>query len=303
MENRQVTPRPGLTRPRTGGAPGGGQGRASLVVKVALLVLCLLWLVPTIGVVVTSFRTRDAVNSSGWWTVITSPLNLTQYTVDNYRQAWTGEMANSFLNSMAVTLPAVAIPILVAGFAAYAFAFMRFRGRDTLFSLVVALLIVPAQVALTPLVRLYGDLGLNGTYAAVYLAHIGFNLPLAVFILRSYMVSLPTAVIESAKVDGASHFQIFWRLVLPLSVPALAAFATFQFLWVWNDLLIALLYLGTGERQVVTVTLGGLIGSNQIFGWQVVTGGALITMAVPVLVFVSLQRYFVRGLTAGTVGG
>jgi alpha-glucoside transport system permease protein len=273
------------------------------VVKVVLLMLCLLWLVPTIGVVVTSFRTLDAVNSSGWWTVITSPLDLTQYTLDNYRQAWTGGMANSFLNSMAVTLPAIAIPILVAGFAAYAFAFMRFRGRDTLFSLVVALLIVPAQVALTPLVRLYGDLGLMGTYAAVYLAHIGFNMPLAVFILRSYMLSLPTALIESAKVDGASHFQIFWRLVLPLSVPALAAFATFQFLWVWNDLLIALLYLGTGERQVVTVTLGGLIGSNQIYGWQVVTGGAIITMAVPVLVFVSLQRYFVRGLTAGTVGG
>ena len=302
-ENRQVTPRPALTRPPNGGAPSGGQGQASLVVKVALLVLCLLWLVPTIGVLVTSFRTLEAVNSSGWWTVITSPLDLTQYTVDNYRQAWTGEMANSFLNSMAVTLPAVVIPILVAGFAAYAFAFMRFRGRDTLFSLVVGLLIVPVQVALAPLVRLYGDLGLNGTYAAVYLAHIGFNLPLAVFILRSYMATLPTALIESAKVDGASHFQIFWRLVLPLSVPALAAFATFQFLWVWNDLLIALLFLGQGEQEVVTVTLGGLVGSNQIHGWQVVTGGAIITMAVPVLVFFALQRYFVRGLTAGTVGG
>jgi alpha-glucoside transport system permease protein len=303
MDNRQVTPRPALTRPPKGGAPRSGQGQASLVVKVVLLVLCLLWLVPTIGVVVTSFRTLDAVNSSGWWTVITSPLDLTQSTLDNYRQAWTGGMANAFLNSLAVTLPAVAIPILVAGFAAYAFTFMTFPGRDTLFSLVIALLIVPAQVALTPLVRLYGDLDLMGTYAAVYLAHIGFNLPLAIFILRSYMASLPTALIESAKVDGASHFQIFWRLVLPLSVPALAAFATFQFLWVWNDLLIALLYLGTGERQVVTVTLGGLIGSNQIYGWQVVTGGAIITMAVPVLVFVLLQRYFVRGLTAGTVGG
>jgi alpha-glucoside transport system permease protein len=158
-------------------------------------------------------------------------------------------------------------------------------------------------VALAPLLRLYGDLGLTGTYAAVYLAHVGFNLPLAVFILRSYMASLPTAVIESAKVDGASHFQIFWRLVLPLTVPALAAFATFQFLWVWNDLLVALLFLGEGDRQVVTVTLGGLIGGNQVLGWQVVTGAAIITMAVPVLVFVLLQRYFIRGLTAGTVGG
>ena len=292
-----------LTRPPKGGAPSGGQGQASLVVKLVLPVLCVLWLIPTLGIIVTSFRTPEAANTSGWWTVITSPLDLDQYTLAGYRQAWSGGMANSFLNSLAVTLPAVVIPILVAGFAAYAFTFMTFPGRDLLFSLVVALLIVPAQVALTPLVRLYGDLGLMGTYAAVYLAHIGFNMPLAVFILRSYMLSLPTALIESAKVDGASHFQIFWRLVLPLSVPALAAFATFQFLWVWNDLLIALLYLGTGERQVVTVTLGGLIGSSQIYGWQVVTGGAIITMAVPVLVFVSLQRYFVRGLTAGTAGG
>jgi alpha-glucoside transport system permease protein len=284
-------------------APSRGQGQAGPVVKLVLAVLCVLWVIPTAGIVITSFRTLDATNSSGWWTVITSPLDLDQYTLASYRQAWSGGMANSFLNSLAVTLPAVVIPLLVAGFAAYAFTFMTFPGRDLLFSLVVALLIVPAQVALAPLVRLYGDLGLNGTYAAVYLAHIGFNMPLAVFILRSYMATLPTAVIESAKVDGASHFQIFWRLALPLSVPALAAFATFQFLWVWNDLLIALLFLGQGEQEVLTVTLGGLVGGNQIYGWQVVTGGAIITMAVPVLVFVSLQRYFIRGLTAGTVGG
>ena len=299
----EVKPERAAPRRRAAGAPGAGQGAATPVVRIVLLLLCLLWLIPTIGIIVTSFRTPDAANNSGWWTVITSPLNLDQYTLAGYRQAWSGGMANSFLNSLAVTLPAVVIPILVAGFAAYAFTFMTFRGRNLLFGLVVALLIVPVQVALTPLVGLYGDLGLMGTYAAVYLAHIGFNMPLAVFILRSYMATLPTAVVESAKVDGASHFRIFWRVVLPLSVPALAAFATFQFLWVWNDLLIALLYLGTGERQVVTVTLGGLIGSNQIYGWQVVTGGAIITMAVPVLVFVSLQRYFVRGLTAGSVKG
>jgi alpha-glucoside transport system permease protein len=302
-ENRQVTPRPALTRPRKGGAPSGGQGQAGPVVKLVMAMLCVLWVIPAAGIVITSFRTLDAVNSSGWWTVITAPLDLDQYTLASYRQAWSGGMGASFLNSLAVTLPAVVIPILVAGFAAYAFTFMIFPGRDLLFSLVVGLLIVPVQVALAPLLRFYGGLGLTGTYAAVYLAHVGFNLPLAVFILRSYMTSLPTAVIESAKVDGASHFQIFWRLVLPLSVPALAAFATFQFLWVWNDLLVALLFLGEGERQVVTVTLGGLIGGNQVLGWQVVTGGAIITMAVPVLVFVALQRYFVRGLTAGTVGG
>jgi len=303
MANREVLPQTVRPRRGRGGTPRAGQGRASPVAKLAVLVLCVLWLVPTMGIVVTSFRTLDAVNSSGWWTVLTPPLDPAQYTLDGYRQAWNGAMANSFLNSLAVTLPAVAIPLLVAGFAAYAFAFIRFRGRNLLFSLIVGLLIVPVQVALAPLLRIYGELGLNGTYAAVYLAHVGFNLPLAVFILRGYMATLPAALIEAARVDGASHYQIFWRLVLPLSVPALAAFATFQFLLVWNDLLIALLYLGEGEQQVVTVTLGGQIGGNQILGWQVVTGAALITMAVPVLVFVALQRYFIRGLTAGTVGG
>jgi alpha-glucoside transport system permease protein len=158
-------------------------------------------------------------------------------------------------------------------------------------------------VALAPLLRFYGSVGLIGEYAAVYLTHIGFGMPLAVFIFRGFMRTLPTSVIESAKVDGASHYQIFWRLVVPLSVPALAAFAIFQFLLVWNDLLVALLYLGEGDRQVVTVTLGGLVGANQVLGWQVVTGGAIITMAVPVLVFVTLQRYFIRGLAAGSVGG
>ena len=179
-----------------------------------MAVLCVLWVVPTIGVVVTSFRTVDAVNSSGWWTVRTSPLDLDQYTLASHRQVWSGGMANSFLNSLAVTLPAVVIPILVAGFAAYAFTFMTFPGRDLLFRLVARLLIVPVQVALVPLLRSM-VIGATGTYAAVYLAHIGFNLPLAVFIPRSYMATLPTAVIESAKVDGASHFQIFWRPVLP----------------------------------------------------------------------------------------
>jgi alpha-glucoside transport system permease protein len=300
--NHEVASRRAHTGPGRGDFSNGGRGRASLVVKVVLLVLCIVWLIPTIGVVVTSFRTADAVNSSGWWTVIIPALDLTQYTLDNYRRAWIGEMANSFVNSLAVTLPAVAIPILVAGFAAYAFTFMRFRGRDILFSLLVGLLIVPPQVALVPLVRLYGNLGLMGTYAAVYLAHVGFNVPLGVFILHSYMATLPVALIESARVDGASHFQVFWRLVLPLSVPALAAFATLQFLWVWNDLLIALLFLGTGEQEVVTVTVGGQVGALAQ-GWQQVTAGAMLSISVPVVVFVLLQRYFVRGLTAGAVSG
>jgi alpha-glucoside transport system permease protein len=279
------------------------QGRASIAAKLVMAALCLLWVIPTAGIVITSLRTPDAVNSSGWWTVFRLPLEFSQLSAASYRQALNGGMAASFLNSLAVTLPAVAIPVVIAGMAGYAFTFLEFPGRDLLFGLIVGLLIVPNQVALVPLLRVYGDLGLTGTYVAVYLTHIGFGMPLAVFIFRGFMRTLPASVIESAKVDGASHYQIFWRLVVPLSVPALAAFAIFQFLLVWNDLLIALLYLGEGDRQVVTVTLGGLVGANQVLGWQVVTGGAIITMAVPVLVFVTLQRYFVRGLAAGSVNG
>ena len=211
-------------------------------------------------------------------------------------------MGNAFINSFAVTLPATVIPIMIAAFAAYAFTFMEFPFRDALFVLIVALLVVPNQVALVPLLQIYGNVGLTGQFAAVYLAHIGFGMPLAIYILRNYMSTLPKAVVESAKIDGASHFKTFWKLIVPMSVPALASFAIFQFLWVWNDLLIALLFLGPGEKEVVTVTVAGLVGSqNQ--GWQLLTAGAIISMIVPVLVFISLQRFFVRGLTAGSVKG
>jgi alpha-glucoside transport system permease protein len=298
----EVQPRRATPRRREAGAPGAGQGAASPVVRIVLLLLCLLWLIPTIGIIVTSFRTPDAANTSGWWTVISSPLDFSQYTTANYREAWNGGMGNAFINSFAVVLPATVIPIMIAAFAAYAFTFRYFPGRDTLFVVVVALLVVPNQVALVPLLRLYTDTGLTGTYAAVYLAHIGFGMPLAIYILRNYMSTLPKAVIESAKIDGASHFKTFWKLIVPMSVPALASFAIFQFLWTWNDLLIALLYLGPGEREVVTVTVAGLVG-QQNQGWQLLTAGAILSMIVPVAVFVSLQRYFVRGLTAGSVKG
>jgi len=296
VKPRRALPLPG----RREAAPGRGQ--ASPLVRAALLLVCFLWLVPTIGIVVTSLRTPDAANTSGWWTVIASPLDFTQWTVANYRQALEAGMGNAFINSFAVTLPATVIPIMIAAFAAYAFTFMEFRGRDILFVLIVGLLVVPNQVALVPLLRLYGDLGMTGTFAAVYLAHIGFGMPLAIYILRNYMSTLPKAVIESAKIDGASHFTTFWRLIVPMSVPALASFAIFQFLWVWNDLLIALLFLGPGEREVVTVAVAGLVGQQQQ-GWQILTAGAIVSMIVPVLVFLSLQRYFVRGLTAGSVKG
>jgi alpha-glucoside transport system permease protein len=301
------TPVPGEVKPRRAIPKGTeraapGAGRASWVVKLVMLVLCVLWLVPTIGIIVTSFRTPDAALSSGWWTVITSPLDFTQWTISNYRDAWDAGMGNSFLNSFAVVLPATIIPIMIAAFAAYAFTFMQFPFRDTLFVTIVALLVVPNQVALVPLLRLYTSFNLTGQFAAVYLAHIGFGMPLAIYILRNYMSTLPKAVIESAKIDGASHFKSFWRLIVPMSVPALASFAIFQFLWTWNDLLIALLYLGPGDKAVVTVTVAGLVG-QQNQGWQLLTAGAILSMVVPVAVFVSLQRYFVRGLTAGSVKG
>ena len=288
------------TRATTGpGRRGGGV----YVVRTAVILLCLLWLIPTVGLLVSSFRDEEDVATSGWWTVFTSPLDFSQWTLENYSEVLSDQnMGTAFINSIAVAVPATVIPIMIAAFAAYAFTFMEFPLRDSLFVLIVALLVVPNQVALVPLLRIYGDVGLTGQFAAVYLAHIGFGMPLAIYILRNYMSTLPKAVVESAKIDGASHFKTFWRLIVPMSVPALASFAIFQFLWVWNDLLIALLFLGPGEREVVTVTVAGLVGSqNQ--GWQLLTAGAIISMIVPVLVFISLQRFFVRGLTAGSVKG
>jgi len=296
----EVKPRRAMPRGAARAAPGAGQ--AGWLVRTVLLVICILWVVPTIGIIVTSFRNSDAALSSGWWKAIASPLDFTQWTLTNYKQAWDAGMGNSFINSFAVTLPATIIPIMIAAFAAYAFTFMEFPFRDTLFVIIVALLVVPNQVALVPLLRLYTNFNLTGQFAAVYLAHIGFGMPLAIYILRNYMSTLPKAVIESAKIDGASHFKSFWRLIVPMSVPALASFAIFQFLWVWNDLLIALLYLGPGDKAVVTVTVAGLVG-QQNQGWQLLTAGAILSMLIPVAVFISLQRYFVRGLTAGSVKG
>jgi alpha-glucoside transport system permease protein len=282
---------------------GGAQGKANWVVKLTLIIICLLWIIPVIGLLITSLREPDAANSTGWWTVFTSPLELTQLTLSNYGDVATeSNMFRAFINSIAVTLPATIIPIMIAAFAAYAFSFMKFPGRDFLFILIVSLLVIPSQVALVPLLQIYGNFGLNGTFPAVWLAHIGFGMPLALYILRNYMSSLPKELVESAKIDGASHFTTFWRLIIPVSTPALASFAIFQFLWVWNDLLVALLFLGPGENEPMTVNLAGLLGA-QGQGWHLITAGGFFTMAVPLLVFLSLQRYFVRGMTAGSVKG
>jgi len=211
-------------------------------------------------------------------------------------------MGQAFLNSFIVTVPATIIPILIAAFAAYAFTFMEWKGRDVVFVIIVGLLVVPNQVALLPLLKLYNQLHISGTFPAVWLAHIGFGMPLAVYILRNYMSSLPRAVIESAKIDGASHFTTFWRLIMPMSTPALASFAIFQFLWVWNDLLISLIFLGRGENTIATVALQGMQGQTGQ-GRELIPSAGFVTIVIPILVFLSLQRYFIRGMTSGAVKG
>jgi alpha-glucoside transport system permease protein len=207
------------------------------------------------------------------------------------------------INNIAVVVPSTIIPILIAAFAAYGFAWMRFPGRFLLFTIVVALLVVPLQVALIPLLRDFVRLDLNGTYMAVWLAHTGFGLPLATYLLYNYISQLPRDILESAFIDGASHFTIFIRLILPLSMPALASFAIFQFLWVWNDYLVALIFIGAQPNvQVLTMRLAEMVGSRGQ-DWHVLTAGAFISMLIPLIVFFSLQRFFVRGLLAGSVKG
>jgi len=213
------------------------------------------------------------------------------------------DMSQAFLNSVAVSVPSTLIPILIAAFAAYGFAWMKFPGRRLLFIMVVGLLVVPLQIALVPILRDYNTLGLNGTFLAIWLAHTGFGLALATYLLFNYIRTLPRDTLESAFIDGASHFTIFTRLILPLSVPALASFAIFQFLWVWNDYLVALVFLGVDPTfKVVTQRLADLTGT---FGnaWQLLTAGAFVTMLLPMIVFFALQRLFVRGLLAGSVKG
>jgi alpha-glucoside transport system permease protein len=279
--------------------PGSG---APIWVRIVLTIICLLWIIPTLGLVITSFRTQDAANGSGWWTSLT-PQHITQFTLQNYGDVFSkADMGTAFVNSLVITVPATIIPILIAAFAAYAFTFMSFPGRDLLLIVVVALLVIPVQVALVPLLKIYGNLGISGTFLAIWLAHIGFGMSLAIYLIRNYMATLPKEVIESAKIDGATHFQTFWRLIVPMSTPALASFAIFQFLWVWNDLLNALVFIGPGPNQPLPIALVSLLG-QQGQGWQLLTAGGLFTMLVPIIVFLSLQRYFVRGLTAGSVKG
>ncbi|MBA3948108.1 MAG: carbohydrate ABC transporter permease [Herpetosiphonaceae bacterium] len=353
-----------------------------ILVNGTLALICLLWLVPLLGLLVSSFRERSDITTSGWWTVfphksyisakqdqLTKGLALDKpiqvegvsltddqlragytlpdgrkliwanrrarivdvqtsqwttkanFTTANYQAVVLGQtytykqsdgstktevgedMSKAFINSLTVAIPATVIPILLAAFAAYAFAWMRFPGRRPLFAMVVGLLVVPSQVALIPLLRAFSNLHVNGTYLSLWLVHTGFGLSLAIYLLYNYISGLPREILESAFIDGASPFTIFLRLILPLSVPALASFAIFQFMWVWNDYLYALIFLGsTPDTQVLTIKLANLIGSRGQ-DWHLLTAGAFISMILPLVVFFSLQRYFVRGLLAGSVKG
>ena len=277
-----------------------------LLVNGTVIFLALLWTLPTLGLFITSFRDRDVVNKSAWWSVLFDP-GSANLTTANYETVLTGggqsDLSVAFLNTLAVTIPAVVIPILIAAFAAYGFAWMSFPGRRVLFTIIIALLVVPLQIALIPILTDYLALDLNGTFLAIWLAHAGFGLPLAIYLLYNYVSQLPKDILESAFIDGASHFTTFTRLILPLSVPALASFAIFQFLWVWNDLLVAQTFLGTSrEVAVLTSSLLEIIGTRGQ-DWHLLTAGAFISMLLPLIVFLALQRFFVRGLLAGSVKG
>ncbi|ESZ75832.1 MULTISPECIES: carbohydrate ABC transporter permease [unclassified Mesorhizobium] len=232
-----------------------------------------------------------------------------KFTTDNYKTVLFSEgIGRSFINSLTVTIPATVIPILIAAFAAYALAWMRFPGRALLIATIIGLLVVPLQMSLIPLLKIYNGVGIffgvpSKTYLGIWLAHTGFGLPFAIYLLRSYIAGLPREIMESARIDGASDFEIFVKIVLPLSFPVLASFAIFQFLWVWNDLLVAMVFLGTeGDQIVLTAKLNALLGSRG-GDWEILTTSAFVTIIVPLIVFFSLQRYFVRGLLAGSVKG
>jgi alpha-glucoside transport system permease protein len=383
-------------------AIAGKKSGLGWAVHISVAALVLLWLFPTVGLFVSSFRTADQISASGWWASLTSSEQIIQlragggdaatrdgdlyvvegnlltdgedapgtdvtvnaygvssraigayavgetaefgdgetfvlnadgtyrytsveepgrrgqrvfvtaiappeFTFDNYRTilfSGTGQdnMAKAFFNTLTVTIPATIIPILIAAFAAYALAWMQFPGRALLIAAVVALLVVPLQLALIPLLRLHLGIGIGKGYLGVWLAHTGFGLPLAIYLLRNYMVGLPRDIIENAKVDGATDFQIFTRIILPLSFPALASFAIFQFLWTWNDLLVAKVFLidATGETTVMTNQIVELLGTRG-GNWEILATAAFVSIAVPLVVFFAMQRYLVRGLLAGSV--
>jgi alpha-glucoside transport system permease protein len=281
---------------------GKTKSRGSFLI---LIFLAAIWLLPTFGLFITSLRAKGEAQTSGWWDVLLNPFSQ-DWDLSSYATVLTeNKLATSFISSLAVTIPATVLPLLFAAYAAFGFTFLTFRGREFYFSVIIGLLVVPLQGALVPVLKMFisftdkTGIEISGQYAAAWFVHSAFAMPLAIYILRNYMMTIPNTLIEAARMDGASNFTIFWRLVLPISVPALASFAIFQFLWVWNDYLIAFVFVGN-ERPVLTYTLLAMLGQYGE-GWQAVAAGSFISLSVPLLVFFTLQRYFIRGLTAGAV--
>ena len=276
--------------------------RRRLLLHLTVVALMIIWAVPTVGLLVSSFRPQSVLSTSGWWNAFAPPYHFTMANYQNvFSQAGIGQ---AFVNSLLIAIPATVIPLFVAAFAAYAFSWMQFPGRDLLFVVVVGLLVVPLQTTLIPILKLFADWGLTGQFLAVWLAHTGYGLPFAVYLLRNFMGSLPRAVFESAAIDGATHVTAFFRLAVPMSLPAFAALAIFQFLFVWNDLLVALIYIGLAnpDNLPMTATIANLVNSLG-GGWYLLGAAAFVSMALPLAVFFGLQRYFVRGIVGGAVKG
>jgi alpha-glucoside transport system permease protein len=281
--------------------------KSNPLIHVALIGMMIIWALPAVGLLVSSFRDANDISKSGWWT---SLFPTATFTLDNYTTVLgRSSIGPAFINSFAITVPATVIVVMIAAFAAFAFAWMTFPGRDWLFVLLVGLLVIPLQMTFVPVLRLFGTITdisgvpIHGTFLALWLAHTGYGLPFAIYLLRNYFGGLPREVFESAAIDGASPTTSFFRLALPMSVPVLASLVIFQFLWVWNDLLVALIYLGAEPSlQPLSVVLANQTTSRG-GDWQFLTAAAFVSMIVPIVIFLSLQRYFVRGITGGAVKG
>jgi alpha-glucoside transport system permease protein len=286
-------------------APAGaldrfGQYLQRLPLHLVIIIFCAIWIVPTIGMIVNSFRAVSDMGSAGWWTTLFPPHG---FTLASYQQVLNTEgVASSIVTSILITIPATVIQLAIATMGAYAFAWMKFPGKNIFFIVIVGLMVVPIQMTLIPLLQLFKTVGLNGTIISVWLAHSGFGLPFEVFLLRNYLGGLPREIFESAEVDGAGHAVRFLRIAVPMTIPAIASLTIFVFLGVWNDLLVALTFLGTSANRPFTVVITQLVTSLG-GGWQFLTAAAVLQMSLPLAVFIFLQRYFVRGITSGSVKG
>ncbi len=270
-------------------------------VTVLVVVIAVMWSIPTFGLFVASFRPPQLIASTGWWSGLVPPWH---FTIENYQTVIQQQgFGQAFLNSLIIAIPGTLLPIAIGSFAAYAFAWMKFPLRNFLFLLVVAMLVIPNQIATVPILTIFTSIGFTGQYWSVWIVHTAFGLPFAIFLLRNFFSALPKDLIESAHIDGASSWRIYWNLILPLSVPALASLAIFQFMWVWNDLFVALIYLGGAiEKAPLTLAVANLVSSYGE-GYQLLTAAAFLSMALPLVVFFALQRYFIRGILAGSVKG